>query len=596
MKLRLISAVLILWLAAPPPASAQLTTDQKVVDFQSLAALYAKWYAPYEWKQQLFQYDVLNLAPWLTEIRATTNDLDYLDVLVRYTARLNDSHSGYSIPSSFYAVLGLHVDAYFDAGRKNVFVLIDAIDRNALPEAQYPFETGDELLSVDGTPVAELIARFSKYIGAAAPEERLREAAYYLTVRPQSALPRAQEIGDNATLEIKRKSGVKELFVAPWYRQGTPLITIGPALPVKSDAAPRAQAAADPWEPLKKYRTAQIRPLGILNFGALPPVWDLPSSFQIHLGEGKYDDFYTGVMISHGFRIGYLRIPSFDPSSADEALSQLDSEIQYLEANSDGLVLDVMRNPGGLLCYQEDLMMRVMPGSWRAIGLQMRPDWSIVAALQEGVASARAAGWSAQDVQTYQELADEFRAAYDGNRLTVPSSVCYLGLDRPPAAQPYTKPILLLVDEFSASAADCFAALFQDNQRGKLFGYRTNGAGGSVVDLPVGFYSEFGEAYVTNSLMYRPNAVAANGYALSHTIENAGVQPDVPFDYMQPEVLRLRGKPFVDAFLAELVAELKAAGIEPSVSEPSDLAAQAAAARSSSPPPGARGSAGGGVR
>ena len=48
-------------------ASAQMTTDQKIADFQNLSALYAKQYAPYEWKRTLFGFDLLytSACRWL---------------------------------------------------------------------------------------------------------------------------------------------------------------------------------------------------------------------------------------------------------------------------------------------------------------------------------------------------------------------------------------------------------------------------------------------------------------------------------------------------------------------------------------------------
>ena len=51
--------------------SAQLLPDQKLLDFQQLAALYAKQYAPYEWKRDVLNVDLLQLAPWLDQVRAT---------------------------------------------------------------------------------------------------------------------------------------------------------------------------------------------------------------------------------------------------------------------------------------------------------------------------------------------------------------------------------------------------------------------------------------------------------------------------------------------------------------------------------------------
>jgi hypothetical protein len=40
------------------PVHAQLTVEQRTHDFVNLAALYAKRYAPYEWKKQLYGFDL----------------------------------------------------------------------------------------------------------------------------------------------------------------------------------------------------------------------------------------------------------------------------------------------------------------------------------------------------------------------------------------------------------------------------------------------------------------------------------------------------------------------------------------------------------
>jgi hypothetical protein len=580
--------------AAAPPAHAQMTADEKAIDFQTIAAPYAKWYAPYEWKRDVFGYDAMNLAPWIAEARATTNDLDYYGVVVRYTTQLQDSHARYRIPSSFYATLGLHVDAFFDEGRKDSVILIDGISRGALPATQYPFQIGDELVSIDGVPVATLIASFTPYVNGATAEERMRVAAYYLTVRAQSVMPRAHEIGDYATLVVKRQSGATGTYLARWYKYGVPITTVGPARPLKSAPVPRARTASGYRNLFEKFGYARVQlPVAILNYGGVAPVWEFPSSFQQRLGTDSYDEFTSGVMVSEGYRIGYLRIPAFEViTTEDEAFDQLDNEIQYLQGSTDALVLDIMRNPGGYTCYGEDVTSRFMTGPWRAVGIRLRVSWDDYAGLLEEIEIRNAIGYDPAYVAALRQIADEMLDAYRNNRLTAPIGVCGVGLERQPAAWSYTKPILLLTDEFSASAADSFAAVFQDNQRGKVFGHRTNGAGGSVVGESVGFYSESGYASFTNSLMYRPNAVDANGFTNTHTVENVGVQPDIPYDYMRPETLRGRGRPFVDAFLAEIASELRAAGIAPSL----PVTSSRAAGRPGAAPPGPNGQASGGVR
>ena len=112
----------------------------------------------------------------------------------------------------------------------------------------------------------------------------------------------------------------------------------------------------------------------------------------------------------------------------------------------------------------------------------------------------------------------------------------------------YKKPLMVLVDEMSASGADSFPATIQDNQRGPLFWWRTMGAGGSVEGRWAGSYSQ-GYTTVTQSLMSRNQDVVTPDFPVTRYVENVGVRPDIEFDYMTRENLRRDGGVFVDAFL-----------------------------------------------
>src|SRR5689334_2435419 len=117
-------------------ASAQLTADQKLADFRELAAVFNKYYAPYEWKKALFGYVMLDIAPWLDRVAKSKTDLDFFEICSEYVAGLQDTHVFFGLPSSFSASLGFTVDIY--DGK----VLIDNITRSRVPAAQYPFEIG----------------------------------------------------------------------------------------------------------------------------------------------------------------------------------------------------------------------------------------------------------------------------------------------------------------------------------------------------------------------------------------------------------------------------------------------------------------------
>ena len=214
---------------------AQLTPDQKDADFRYLASLYAKQYAPYEWKRAVFGFDLLQIGPWLQRVAQTNSDLDFYELCVEYVANLNDTHDAFFLPSDFVASLGFTVDIYDGA------VVIDTINRTRLPQSAFPFGVGDELVSVDGKDVAQLLDAFSKYARQGNPRSSRRIAAARIVTRPQGVMPHAPDVGDSAALVIRRQSGALETYTVPWVKTGTPL-SVGP-VPSPHSAAPQSVSA-----------------------------------------------------------------------------------------------------------------------------------------------------------------------------------------------------------------------------------------------------------------------------------------------------------------------------------------------------------------
>src|SRR5262249_7495460 len=116
----------------------------------------------------------------------------------------------------------------------------------------------------------------------------------------------------------------------------------------------------------------------------------------------------------------------------------------------------------------------------------------------------------------------------------------------------YTKPLLMLIDEFSTSTADSVPAMLQDAHRGVLFGMRTNGAGGTNTGFVTGSYT-LGFTGMTLGLQTRAAPIVTPEYPASINIENIGVRPDIVYDYMTKDNLLNRGRAFVDAFTAAIL-------------------------------------------
>jgi C-terminal processing protease CtpA/Prc len=169
-------------------------------------------------------------------------------------------------------------------------------------------------------------------------------------------------------------------------------------------------------------------------------------------------------------------------------------------------------------------------------------------------------------IDLYEALYKNVSAAYRENRgRTGPVPLRGPGMTRTPATDrdgkviAYTKPLMVIIDEFSSSTADAVPAMLQDARRAILFGMRTNGAGETNTSLPAGAYSE-GTAGMTLGLMTRSAPVATPDYPTTHYIENVGVRPDIEADHMTRDNLLEHGRPFVEAFTQAMVDHIRRSG------------------------------------
>jgi hypothetical protein len=589
-----------------PIGFAQLSTDQKVADFNQLAALYAKNYAPYELRRDFFGFDLYNIQPWLDQVKQSKTDLDFYDICVKYVASLQDSHDEFTLPSIFEAWLHMDVDVY--DGK----VLIGYIDDSYLSARKYPFEVGDEVVSVDGTAAADLITQFLPYAvnGEGSKISRMRLAAGSITDRYQGWMPKAPMIGDTATVVIRRQSGKSETYEIPWDKIGVPITNAGlvpsphaaPAAGTTRQAIRNAAIVAsrrplshkrNPWgvwtgprpvmqpdavpsylETLSKLQHMEAAPVagafsgaGIFPFGSTFPLFDPPDGFVLRLGARSTDLFLSGTFPVGSYKVGLIRIPTMSPSSTTTALNQFLTEIQYMQANTDGLVIDVMGNGGGSVCYTQSLVSILTPYTFRGATEQLRATLNWVASFSSAVESAKQQGAPQWVIDLYGNYLKDVQEALAENRgLTGNEPLCSYTFDvNPPVDSKgnvlaYKKPILVLTDSFTLSAAEMFSMFLQDANRATIFGTRTDGGGGNVVAFSsAANYSE-GDARVTEGLLTRAHSVQTPGFPASVYYDGMGIYPDIVQDYQTQDNLLNYGATFIDAFssaISDLITKSK---------------------------------------
>jgi hypothetical protein len=559
---------LMLCMACPVAWAQNLTPAQKESDFRYLASLYATYYGPYEWKKQLLAFDLFDIGPWLSRVAATTTDLDFYELCVEYVASLNDTHDHFSLQSDFVARLPITVDIY--DGK----VLIETITRSLLPVADYPFVVGDELVSIDGKDMEQLLKDNTKYAAYENPISTRRLAATRAIARVQSLEPHAPDVGDSAQVGIRRQNGNVETYTIQWQKTGTPL-EVGPVPSPSGVVAARARKASVADDDTPDYErllnlftysgvTADEN-TGVLGYGVRNPIFlgGLPSTFTRRLGGAAADFFYSGTFKYDDLTLGYIRIPNYAPASQSLQLQVFEREIAFMNANTDGLIVDEMRNTGGFLCFGENIAARLIPYQFHATGFQVRATWNWVVSFYNSMISAKAAGAPFDVIARLENIYNSLVAANAQTRgLSEPVPFCTSSLNRDPTTDAagnviaYQKPVMLLVDEFSVSTADSVAGMFQDANRGVLYGMRTDGAGGTNTTFDAGPFTE-GFAGMTLGLQVRKAPIATSDYPTTPYIENVGVRPDVVNDYMTRDNLLQNGAPFVNDFLQAMAAYVR---------------------------------------
>lgn len=163
-------------------------------------------------------------------------------------------------------------------------------------------------------------------------------------------------------------------------------------------------------------------------------------------------------------KVGYIRVKQFSESTAEDLEKAMFS---LHNQGMQGLVLDLRGNPGGLL--DESVVMSDM----------FLPSGVIVSTKGRNMGD------------NTQEMAKQ--------------------------AKTWAVPLVVLVDENSASASEIFAAAIQDNQRGVLVGRKSYGKGTVQTHFPMQKYNA--TLKLTTAKFYAPSGREMAGQ---------GVNPDVP--------------------------------------------------------------------
>lgn len=285
-------------------------------------------------------------------------------------------------------------------------------------------------------------------------------------------------------------------------------------------------------------------------------VWQTPdsNSFNAYL-------FQT----ASGKVVGYVRIPSYEHGTAAKVQEFAQLMGFFQSANTSGLIVDQLNNPGGAFFYFYALASHLTNKPLVAAKHHLTLTQGDFVEANQAVdqlskvttdAAAKAAlgtditGYPVNAALAAQMLAyNSFIVKQWNSGNTFTDAFPLFGITAlPPATSlTYTKPIIVLVNGLDFSCGDFFPALLQDNQRALLFGSRTAGAGGFIAEM------KYSNPFGTSAIQY--TASIAERYT-NKPIENLGVTPDVVYNITADD-LQNNYRGYVNALMSTLESYLQ---------------------------------------
>ncbi len=485
----------------------QLTAEEKTLDFQQLIGRIKSSYGPLDYKKSIKKIDIDQLqVSYLSKIQNSKDNEEFYYLINQFVAEFKDSHFAAIIPTDVRSSLPFTVELVQNK------VLIDTPAKPMQPNTEaFPFKKGDELISINGIPVQDIMKDLSKYVGQGTDKTLRRVMAYALTSRRAARLP--IQTG-TATITVKQQDTAALLVKDfSWEQTGTAIpetlesFKKGPTYLATLSIKENLDSILGEPQSEVSYRcsgTTRIAiPDGATMVSTVPFV-----SYYYPTAKGN---------------VGYVRIPHYSPQgesanfAIEQNFSQYEKVIGIMEKNTVGLVIDQDHNCGGYVDLVNKLASLFMSKPYR-------PMYFKLVANKENYFEYKKYVAELDPLTTWfdmtQKVSDLLKMSWQkGIRMTD-----FTSLDGQEWLAPnltvYTKPIVMTIDELSGSGGDAFPAMLQGYGRVKLIGTRTMGAGGHVSSNSPLNYSQINVS-MTRSLFFRPDGVP---------VENNGAVPDYPYE------------------------------------------------------------------
>lgn len=544
-------------------SSRQMTTAEALSDFEEIVSSVRTLYGPLDYKKQLFGFDLDTTATeFRAKIQSAKTDVEFFGLYAQFLARLQDAHVSVRFVGNASGIRSYNIGLFLIPVEGKALIV------NVEPTlADQGIGFGDEVVAVDGVGPFELLKTIVKYRSNANPVTDLTQissvfarGSHITELTPKSA---------TAHIEFKRKDGTTYTRDLSWHKAmftdipdkdlvRTPVsgrAVIESGLQISSDTDTQAMA--------HNYAMGSVVPFFVTDAVNSAKGLIRVTANETYLKKYKLDpasnpEIFAALYQHKGKLVLLVRQPTYshrppEKFSNADYMNAYRAILDQYENVAQVLVVDQTHNGGGSYC--EDFFRLFIQEQKGGFVQRMHADRKWMYDLRNWTPTSGTENATEADLAMFA-AANLVEAAYDAGKSITDEAIPLMSgvnMVNPDDAYTWKKPLIVLVDELSASCADAFPALIKAGKVAPLFGERTLGAGGNVEEVVTTSNAQ-ATVRLTRGLFaaYKLSGV----YEAADWVENNGVVPDIAYKHTVDDV-RAGYLKYVDTFSDSAIALIK---------------------------------------
>ncbi|MBL8220821.1 MAG: hypothetical protein JNL62_16435 [Bryobacterales bacterium] len=475
-------------------AKDELKLEEKLLLLDQATFILEEFYAHLHFKRARYAVDPIQRLRLLRDDVEQLTDMEFHSEMVKTFSRLRDPHTFYALPKPFSgasAFLPFRMQHYC-VDRIKHFLVTEVMNGFIHPT----FTPGAHVTHYNGMPMEEAVWRETGLDSAGNEAAQFIRGLNSLFGRAlDNTAPREDHYALLQYNPAPPNDNEERGILLPWQ------VMTGLRLPSSSGGSRSSiftsqlqtnecRKALWEWGQLEEEKQAD-ETYGRGSAAVKPPdrkpnETRFPALFSFTASGFHKEATAAGVRPStlcdgkrYDCQYGYLRIHSFNVARAADFLDEAKRILTLLnDTAGDGLVLDIRSNPGGSIEAAEGLLQMLTPREIQTSQfhfMNSRATRNIALQLSKPVEFDRTAA-----VQQFDEWREGLLASLAEGSVLTPGRPLTRVENANDTGQVYQGPVVLLIDALSYSAADIFAAGFEDNEIGPILGVDRNTGGGGA--------------------------------------------------------------------------------------------------------------------